>query len=357
MNKITPIKVVLSMCFSACVSLGQPYYLQYSSSDDLWIHGGGRNETGMFLCWNEPNHPCPGEDPNDPAGDCGGNTYVALSPGAINKLGSGCINELHCRHRTRTSICSGGDVVEYGTADSLLETGWNCWANKTTIHFQGSYSGSHAASLSDIIHCGDTPQMALGRSMIDPNTHFYLEVPDDGILHVDASRVTYSATGACASEYPVSATWRQFKAPSTALSWSGGGWPQVGGTDEWTGDPNLPISSGSYLFSAHFYSDSAVAALEPTPSTCSQPGNADEDGDASVVYVVHLRYYWDCVLIGDIDADGDVDTGDLAILLSAYGTSATNLESDYNPDADLDGDGDVDLTDYSIWASNNGHSC
>jgi len=55
---------------------------------------------------------------------------------------------------------------------------------------------------------------------------------------------------------------------------------------------------------------------------------------------------------GDVDGDGDVDLTDLALLLSAYGTSVG--DPNYNPNADFDNDGDVDLTDLATLLSNYG---
>jgi len=48
---------------------------------------------------------------------------------------------------------------------------------------------------------------------------------------------------------------------------------------------------------------------------------------------------------GDIDADGDTDLSDLALLLSAYGT--TTGDPGYLAAADFDADGDVDLGDLA----------
>lgn len=52
---------------------------------------------------------------------------------------------------------------------------------------------------------------------------------------------------------------------------------------------------------------------------------------------------------GDLDADGDVDIGDLALLLSGFGGAG--------PAGDIDGDGDVDITDLAILLSAFGSSC
>ena len=53
--------------------------------------------------------------------------------------------------------------------------------------------------------------------------------------------------------------------------------------------------------------------------------------------------YW--IARVDIDRDGDVDLGDLAALLAAYGS--VTEDPNYNPDADFDDDGDVDLADLA----------
>jgi hypothetical protein len=55
---------------------------------------------------------------------------------------------------------------------------------------------------------------------------------------------------------------------------------------------------------------------------------------------------------GDIDGDGDVDLGDLAALLAAYG--ACDGDPGYNRCADFDGSGCIDLADLSTLLANYG---
>jgi predicted glutamine amidotransferase len=61
------------------------------------------------------------------------------------------------------------------------------------------------------------------------------------------------------------------------------------------------------------------------------------------------------VCSGDIDGDGDRDGSDLALLITAYGTSQG--QPNYDPFADLDGDGDVDQDDLASFAAAFGQPC
>ena len=57
-------------------------------------------------------------------------------------------------------------------------------------------------------------------------------------------------------------------------------------------------------------------------------------------------------MAGDVDADGDVDLGDLALLLSAFGTCAG--EAGFNAAADFDQSGCVELGDLATLLGNFG---
>jgi hypothetical protein len=62
-----------------------------------------------------------------------------------------------------------------------------------------------------------------------------------------------------------------------------------------------------------------------------------------------------CHLIGDLDADGDVDLSDLAAVLGAYG--ACEGDPAYNSAADLDCSGCVNLSDLAELLAHYGESC
>ncbi len=78
------------------------------------------------------------------------------------------------------------------------------------------------------------------------------------------------------------------------------------------------------------------------------PATLVMDADKSIVAVFVAS---DCP--GDVNHDGQVDLGDVSILLAYYGTVSGAVYED----GDLDGDGDVDLADLSILLSAFGQSC
>jgi hypothetical protein len=55
---------------------------------------------------------------------------------------------------------------------------------------------------------------------------------------------------------------------------------------------------------------------------------------------------------GDLDGDGDVDISDLTLLISAFGSCAS--DANFDPDADFNADGCIGLADLTILLSNFG---
>jgi hypothetical protein len=99
--------------------------------------------------------------------------------------------------------------------------------------------------------------------------------------------------------------------------------------------------------------------LSPQAASCALLFDFDNDLDLDVGLIDELA---DVVLLmenrglpacpGDVDADGDVDLSDLALLLSNFG------ETNVGPaDGDTDVDGDVDLTDLALLLSGFGNPC
>ena len=94
-------------------------------------------------------------------------------------------------------------------------------------------------------------------------------------------------------------------------------------------------------------------AIAPEPLTAQMrirfgvadtPNNSKTEAGIDAVEILSLS----CgeSVAGDLDADGDVDLSDLAILLAAYGVSDAG---------DLDGDGDTDISDLAMLLANYGY--
>jgi len=77
-------------------------------------------------------------------------------------------------------------------------------------------------------------------------------------------------------------------------------------------------------------------------------GSGQIDGEIHAFLLTPTEPNWP----GDIDGDGDVDLGDLATLLAAYGTC--DGDPGYNLAADLDGSGCIDLLDLAALLANYG---
>jgi hypothetical protein len=99
--------------------------------------------------------------------------------------------------------------------------------------------------------------------------------------------------------------------------------------------------------------------LSPQAASCALLFDFDNDLDldvglidelADVVLLMENRGVPECP--GDVDADGDIDLSDLALLLSHFG------DIDASPaDGDTDIDGDVDLSDLALLLSGFGNPC
>jgi hypothetical protein len=139
-----------------------------------------------------------------------------------------------------------------------------------------------------------------------------------------------------------------------------------GGTLRYTGDCEWP----EWGESAYYYTEPFIAyrwgegPAEFAFGLQVEP-DADHDyydlvysiagklADTGELFYSEEHFYVQVVdLDGDIDGDGDVDLGDLATLLGAYGTCSG--DPSYNPAADFDDNGCVELSDLAVLLSNYG---
>jgi len=106
-----------------------------------------------------------------------------------------------------------------------------------------------------------------------------------------------------------------------------------------------PSACGSYTFSLANVQANVLTQVN-APPTASTVASATVDASAGTIT-------FSVVIAGDLDGDGDVDLGDLAVMLSNFGTPSGALPED----GDLDGDGDVDLADLAVQLANFGSVC
>lgn len=97
----------------------------------------------------------------------------------------------------------------------------------------------------------------------------------------------------------------------------------------------------------------------PNNPSCAAFGDLDNDGDSDIIFFDEIA---DVVVLfknlaarpaGDIDLNGAVDLGDLALLLANFGTGSGGTLDD----GDLDGNGTVDLGDLAVLLSSFGTAC
>ncbi len=73
---------------------------------------------------------------------------------------------------------------------------------------------------------------------------------------------------------------------------------------------------------------------------------ADDGENGRELWAIPVASLEECLLVGDLDGDGDVDADDSARLRAAYGSSAGDAR--FDPAADLDHDGSIALVDWQL---------
>lgn len=105
-----------------------------------------------------------------------------------------------------------------------------------------------------------------------------------------------------------------------------------------------PSTAGVYTFSLSAPRANVLDSVQPAPAF--SPVSASTVSLAAASFSFTVGGAPDCP--GDLDDDGDVDLGDLGVVLAAFNRTA---------DGDLDGDGDTDLGDLGIVLSAFGNIC
>lgn len=100
----------------------------------------------------------------------------------------------------------------------------------------------------------------------------------------------------------------------------------------------LGAELGDTVFTAEYFDDGRGPAI-------FAGGFAFGHTDEPDIRTLMARYG---TIVGDVNCDGEVSLADLALVLSAFGTS---------PDGDLNGDGETTLEDVAILVSKFGNAC
>lgn len=336
--------IAIGVACCSVVAAPDPNQLQYDSDDDMIVTGYSWIQTYANTSLDSEYRGCPPGDPNCTVA-CTFDSSDPLSNSGLNYRFGTCLQNL-----SSSSSSDHCDPVIHETAmgSASLNSGWVCSANKAAIGYSAEFSSSASASAFLV---GSNLDQSRGTAATTESISFDFFIPGNGTVYITKSVMT--TTNSCGTL--VSSGW-SLSGPGTAVSWGASRYDS--GSDDYEDSREIAVSRGTHTFSASFSASADEYVAGGTSCGCSTPCDLSEGCGVGATFQVLLRYYPKCVLPGDLTGDGDVDTEDLAILLSAYGSSALDLpDGDYNPDADLDGDGDVDLTDYTTLISNYSESC
>lgn len=280
-------------------------------------------------------------------GDCGSGQYFSSDWQSADELASW--NYRNGTFGQAASYgCTAGECDQIGVSSyAEMAAGYSAFAAQRTITFAAASGTSAAASVS--VGCcsfspAGNPFWALGDAATTATASWHFTVPVSGRLDVLSSRLV--ALGDC-ERLAATAAW----ALSGPLSLSDDYTVDRDCTPgEWVRETSWQMPAGEYSFHAEFES-----GLFAFAQVFGCPHSASDDAHANANFFVFLRYTPNDDCLGDLDGDGDIDQGDLGILLGSLGSSIG--DSNYNPDLDFDGDGDVDQADLGVVLARYGQPC